>query len=206
VAGTAYRLAAGASVRTVVVAGPAHYVDPGGVVVPRADTWLTPLGEVAIDRERCDRLVEAGCAFRSDTPHDGEHAIEVQLPFLQRILTPGWSLVPLAVRGTSPDAVADALDLLAGDLVVVSSDLSHYLDEATARRRDRRTVDAILARDPAAIGDDDACGALAVRGLLTWARRRDLGVELLDLATSADTCGGPERVVGYAACALRAAD
>jgi len=87
-------------------------------------------------------------------------------------------------------------------LVVVSSDLSHYHDYATAQALDARTAAAIVAGDAMGIADDDACGARPIRGLLVAARRHDLGVRLLDLRSSGDTAGDRERVVGYGAFAL----
>ena len=104
-----------------------------------------------------------------------------------------------------PERVADCLDALGHGtdlLVVTSTDLSHYHDEATAHRLDRRTCQAVLDREPDAIGYDDACGADALRGLLAWTRRWDLHMRQLDHRTSADTCGDPRRVVGYAAFAV----
>jgi Memo-like protein len=83
--------------------------------------------------------------------------------------------------------------------VVVSTDLSHYHDRATASRLDRRTADAIVRRDPAAIGEYDVCGRFALRGLFEFTRRRDLRVRQIDLRTSGDVAGGKSRVVGYGA-------
>jgi AmmeMemoRadiSam system protein B len=129
----------------------------------------------------------------------------VQLPSLQHLLAPGWAVVPLLVGTATPsDQIADCLEAAAVDdaLFVVSSDLSHYHDQATARQLDRAIADAILARDPAGIGDRDACGASAIRGALAWALRYNLAVSLLDLRTLADTSGDPEQVVGYGAFAV----
>jgi AmmeMemoRadiSam system protein B len=205
VAASAYRrVGRSAEVRSVVVLGPAHYRDPHGVAFPEAAAWSTPLGDVPVDRELCVRLGRAGLAHGDDRAHRREHAVEVQLPFLQRVLGDGWACVPLAVHGTDADTVADCLDLVAGDhvLVVCSTDLSHYFDEPTATRLDRRTARAIVDRDPAVLGEGSACGVYPLRGVLAWARRHDLEVEVLDLGTSAQTCGGPDRVVGYGAFAL----
>lgn len=205
VAASAYRLLTGAQeISTVAVLGPAHFVNPRGIAVPECATWSTPLGDVPIDRPLCTRLEDAELAHCDDRPHAGEHSIEVQLPFLQRVLGDGWTCVPVAARSAPPETIADCLDQLtqAGTLVVVSSDLSHYHDEPTARRLDARTAAAIVGRDPAGVRDGDACGAGVVRGLLAWALRHGLTVEQLVLGTSADTCGGPERVVGYGAFAL----
>jgi AmmeMemoRadiSam system protein B len=107
---------------------------------------------------------------------------------------------------STPDAqVADCIEALTGDgvLVVASTDLSHYHDQPTAQRLDRRTAQAIIELNVDAIDDRDACGAVVVRGMLAWSQRRDLSMELLDLRTSAETCGDPERVVGYGAFAAR---
>jgi AmmeMemoRadiSam system protein B len=141
---------------------------------------------------------------RDDAPHAREHAIEVQLPFLLRVLPGGWRLVPVVVGQTEPLAVADLLEaaVTLRALVVCSTDLSHYLDQNKAVQRDRRTAEGIVARRPEAIADHDACGAAALRGILTWAKQHRHNVELLDLRTSADTAGDRTRVVGYGAFSL----
>lgn len=205
VAAAAYRrITRPTAIRSVVILGPAHYADPHGVAFPEATAWSTPLGEVPVERDLCARLQRAGLAHGDDRPHESEHAVEVQLPFLQRILGDGWTCVPLVVHGTAPDPVSDCIDEVQADdvLVVVSSDLSHYYDERSAQRLDRRTADAVVDRNPSGVGDEQACGVFPLRGLLTWARRHDQDIELLDLRTSAETCGGPERVVGYGAFAV----
>jgi AmmeMemoRadiSam system protein B len=195
------------SVTRVVVLGPAHFVPLSGSAVPAADAWSTPLGDVRIDEGLRDVAIAAG-AVADDGPHEPEHSLEVQLPFLQRLLGFGISVLPVAVGATSPEEVADLLAALwhtPGGLVVVSTDLSHYHAEEVAKKLDRRTADAIVARDPAAIGLDDACGVYALRGVVEYARRGDIDVRLLDLRTSADTAGDPSRVVGYGAFALASA-
>jgi len=191
--------------RVVAVLGPAHWGELRGLAVPLATSWATPLGDVTVDEDLCRELERAGHVVRDDQPHLGEHSIEVQLPFLQRVLRRGWTSLPVAVGVGPPELVADCLDALTGAadaLVVTSTDLSHYYDEGTAHRLDRRTCEAVLDREPDGISRADACGADALRGLLAWARRHDLAVELLDRSTSADTCGSPSRVVGYAAFAV----
>lgn len=201
IAASAYRLLRGSTVRRVAILGPAHFVPLRGCATPAADAWATPLGQVPIDSE----LRELAGVPVEDGPHEPEHSIEVQLPFLQRLLPSGFSVLPLAVGACRPTEVADVLGAFPPDaLVVVSTDLSHYHDDVTAKRLDRRTADAVLSSDPGAIGPDDACGAFPLRGLLEHARRRGLSVELLDLRNSADTAGDPRRVVGYGAFAFRA--
>lgn len=205
VAAAAYRrLTRPEDVRTVVILGPAHHRDPQGLAVPECDAWRTPLGEVPVDLDLCGQLVDRGLAHRDDRAHVGEHSLEVQLPFLQRLLGE-WACVPVVAGLVPAEVVADCLDEIAldGVLVVASSDLSHYHDVETAQRLDRRTAQAVVDLEVAAIGDRDACGAVVVRGLMTWAQRRELTLELIDLHTSAETCSTPDRVVGYGAFAAR---
>jgi len=191
--------------RRIMVLGPAHFVDLDGLAVPTVTVMETPLGPAVLDAPAFRSLVDAGLGAFSDAAHATEHSIEVQLPFLTRILGAAASYVPLAVGRTEPRHVADALDVLGGDLVVVSTDLSHYLDQASAQRRDRHTAESVLARRAERIGPWDACGHYALRGLLEWALRHDHQVELVDLRTSADTAGSPKRVVGYGAFVLTSA-
>lgn len=190
-----------ASIARVVALGPVHRVPVSGAAVPAADTWATPLGEVPIDAALRTRAVARG-AVVDDRPHAPEHALEVQLPFLQRILGEGFSFLPIAVSELSAGLTADLIGEFFGEkgtLVLVSSDLSHYHDLATARRLDRRTADTILAREPEKLSGEDACGFYPLRGLMELARRKNLPIELLDLRTSGDTAGDPESVVGYGA-------
>ena len=122
--------------------------------MPVARRWLTPLGGVDIDVEACAALVDSGHATADDEPHAPEHSLEVQLPFLQRVLGPEVAVLPVLVGRTQPESVAAVLTALLavdGALAVVSTDLSHYLDERSAHERDRRTADAVLAREHAAL-------------------------------------------------------
>jgi MEMO1 family protein len=202
VAASAFALLHGSGhARRIALIGPAHFVPLHGAAVPSAAAWRTPLGDVEVDDELRDLAIGCGAAA-DDRPHGPDHALEVQLPFLIRTLDPGFSILPVAVG--SPAPVADLLDLLWErlDIAVVSTDLSHYRDDRTTKVLDRRVADSVLARDPYAISDDDACGAHALRGLVAVSRRRSLDVRLLDLRTSADAAGDPERVVGYGAFAL----
>jgi AmmeMemoRadiSam system protein A len=139
----------------------------------------------------------------SDRAHAAEHSLEVHLPFLQQVLG-RFTLVPLAVGDATPDEVAEVLARLWGGeetLIVISSDLSHYLPYATARAVDRATVETMLTLAPT-LDHEQACGATPVNGLLAVARRRGLRAELLDLRNSGDTAGDRSRVVGYAALAF----
>ncbi len=177
--------------------------------VPTVDTWLTPLGEVALDVAGIKALVEAGHATMDDQPHGPEHSLEVQLPFLQRTLG-DFRLLPVAVGVSSVDSVAACVagaladpDTASRTVVICSTDLSHYLDEDSANAQDEQTVRAIGDLAPERIEPTDACGSYALRGLLGWARHQGLTVQVLRRCTSASTGGPPSRVVGYAAVELR---
>lgn len=203
VAAVAYALARKWAPARAVLLGPAHAVPLTGSAVPRAAVWSTPLGPMPVDHAARKRALAVRGVHAADRPHAPEHSLEVQLPFLQRSLDPRLPVLPV-VTAAAPDDVADLLDAAAGPdtLVVASTDLSHYLPDEETRRRDRRTLDAVLALDPDRIGPGAACGADALRGLLAWADRTGRNPTLLSYRTSADATGDRTRVVGYAALAL----
>lgn len=182
-----------------VILGPSHFVTVDGAAASGADAWRTPLGDVPVDDDLRDAAVRAG-AVVDDRPHREDHALEVELPFLQRRTSHGLRVLPVAVGGDAVDVVAALAETHA--LLVVSSDLSHYHDDATARRLDRMTADAIVALDRHGVRDRGACGAAAVRALLSHAREAGWLCTLLDLRTSADATGDRRSVVGYGAFAL----
>lgn len=187
----------------VVLLGPTHRVAVNGLALPECAAFATPLGDIPLDLEAMAGLHDLPQIVRSDRVHAQEHSLEVHLPFLQRVLG-DFRLLPLAVGDTTPQVVAEVLDRLWGGpetLIVVSSDLSHFLSYAAAQQADRATCQQILhlATD---IAPDQACGAYPLNGLLLTARRRGLQPELLELCNSGDTAGDKHRVVGYAAFAL----
>jgi MEMO1 family protein len=198
---------AAAEVSRVVVIGPAHYVALRGCAVPTAARWATPLGEIAIDIDGCAALASAGLAAADDAPHEPEHSLEVQLPFLQRALGDAVRLLPVVTGPSTVDHVVNVIsaalgDRSAGTLVLCSTDLSHYLDEGSAHKQDAGTMAAVERLDPDGVGNRDACGVYALRGLLGWAAAADLTPTRLDYSTSADTGGDAGRVVGYSAYAF----
>jgi hypothetical protein len=195
-------------VRRVVLLGPAHRVPVRGLATSSADAWVTPLGEVPIDVDARAAACEVPGVTVDDAAHAPEHSLEVHLPFLQRVLGDGFTLVPFVVGRAEPDGVAALLDRLWGGpetLIVASSDLSHYLDHATASVRDRHTASVIVDGRAGELAPEDACGAYPVRGLLVAGARHGLRPVLLDLRNSGDTTGPHDRVVGYGAFALAAA-
>jgi MEMO1 family protein len=194
-------LADAQAVTRVVLIGPAHYVPVRGIAVPTADAFETPLGRVPVDREALSALADLPFVVMADAPHAPEHALEVELPFLQTLLGP-FAVAPLLVGDAVPQQAASVLQRLWGGpetLIVVSSDLSHYHDFATARRLDAATAAAIERGDWESVGPDQACGFLAVAGLLVEANERGLTAQRLALKNSGDTAGSRDRVVGYGA-------
>jgi AmmeMemoRadiSam system protein B len=206
IAAAAYRTVLAAPVRRVLLLGPSHRTPLRGLAVPSADVFATPLGPVTVAADLRANLLAAGLATVDDASHRLEHSLEVQLPFLQAVL-PGVPVLPVTVGVTPAADVARAIEAVWDDdtLVVVSSDLSHYEPYGAARSHDARTARSITDLDAAAVGDRDACGCFAVRGLLVAAQARGLRVRLLDLRSSGDTAGDRDRVVGYGAFAVDAA-
>ena len=192
-----------AHIRRVVLLGPTHRVAVRGLALPEADAFDTPLGQVMLDTAAARTIAHLPQVTVSAQAHALEHSLEVQLPFLQSIL-PDFTLLPLAVGMASAEEVAEVLDALWGGeetLIVISSDLSHYLPYATAQRVDGETVQSILdLRQP--IAHDHACGGTPISGLIVAAQKHQLTPHLLDLRNSGDTAGSRDRVVGYAALAF----
>lgn len=190
----------GDRITRVVLIGPAHRVFVGGLVSPGASRLRTPLGELEVDLDCLAQLRDVGVDAAA---HAREHSLEVELPFLQRV-TPRARIVPLAGTRADPELVGRVLETLWGGpetLIVISSDLSHYLPYADGRATDERTVARILGLDTTLAGED-ACGAIGINGLAWLARKRQLSIELLDLRSSGDTAGTKDEVVGYGAFAL----
>lgn len=185
-------------VKRVVLLGPTHRVAVRGLAHPGCRWFETPLGKVEIDQEALAQLRHLPQVIGSPAAHAQEHSLEVHVPFLQAVLGE-FKLVPFAVGHASPAEVAAVLDVLWGGvetLLVVSSDLSHYLPYREAQQIDRQTADAILSFRTD-IDHHSACGATPVTGLALAAQRRGLKAELIDLRNSGDTAGDKSRVVGY---------
>ncbi len=192
-----------ATIRRVVLLGPVHRVWVPGLALPGAELFESPLGRVSLDQAGIAAIAHLPQVSVSAAAHADEHSLEVHLPFLQTMLT-NFTLIPLAVGGASPEQVAEVLDILWGGdetLIVVSSDLSHFLPYAEAKQVDAATAKAILKLDTHLAGEQ-ACGAFPINGLLLAAKRRGLLPHLLDIRSSGDTAGDRGRVVGYGSFAL----
>lgn len=188
-------------IRRVILVGPAHRAAFRGLATTSADYFLTPLGKVAVDKDAVRRLAASPLVEIWDAPHAREHCLEVQLPFLQ-VLLDDFKIVPVLVGDATPEEVAEPLDALWGGeetLLVVSSDLCHYQDYDLARHLDSLTSRAIERLQFEDIAPENACGCLAIGGLLDLARRHGLQARTLDVRNSGDTAGPKTQVVGYGA-------
>lgn len=206
VAGSAYAQLAGRAqaIARVVLLGPSHRVPFRGLAYSGAEGFLTPLGAVAVDRDAYGEVADLPQVRAFEAPFEGEHCLEVQLPFLQLVLA-DFRIVPFLVGEATADEVAQVMERLWGGeetLIVVSSDLSHYLDYDSARRIDAVTGRAIELLRPEEIGYDQACGRNPLNGLLREVERHGLRAHILDLRNSGDTAGPRDRVVGYGAFAF----
>ncbi len=205
IAASVYALLAPARGRIsrVVLLGPTHRVAVRGLALPGVGAYATPLGRIEVDAAAVERLRGLPQVVVSAQAHALEHSLEVHVPFLQTVLGQ-FTLVPLAVGHATAAEVAQVLDALWGGpetLIVVSSDLSHYLPYGDAQAVDRATARAILELSTD-ISHEQACGATPVTGLTHIARSRGLKPELIDLRNSGDTAGDKGRVVGYGAFAF----
>lgn len=190
-------------IRRVVLLGPSHRVYLQGVAVPRADAFATPLGVVPIDRESRAMLIASGGVKEADAPHAQEHSLEVQLPFLQ-VLLGDFELLPLVAGIAAAENVAAVLGQVWGDdqtLVLISSDLSHYLPYEQAQRVDQDTS-ACIRRHDANLSGEQACGAVGINGLMYLCAQRGLVTDEILRMNSGDTAGDRARVVGYGAFAV----
>lgn len=205
VAATAYRLLTRRreQIRRVVLLGPSHRIPFRGLALPLADRFQTPLGDIPLDTQAMQSISSLPEVVRRDDAHEWEHSLEVQLPFLQKVLA-NFQLVPIVVGDADPETVAEVLERLWGDsetLIVISSDLSHYLPYELAKQIDSQTARSIEAKSDTIEGDQ-ACGCRPLNGLLRLAKRKGLEVKTLDLRNSGDITGARDQVVGYGSYAV----
>ncbi|GAA4898690.1 AmmeMemoRadiSam system protein B [Ferrimonas pelagia] len=183
--------------------GPAHRVALRGIAAPSWAEFNTPLGPVPLDRHCLERLIRCPHVTVCDPAHQLEHCLEVQLPFLQRLL-PGTPIVPLVVGQIAPAELEQLLteQVEPDDLLIISTDLSHFHAQTEALQRDGETVRRILKFD-AGLNGDDACGAYPLNGALRWAQHQGLSIHKVAQDTSARVNHDHQQVVGYAAFVLQ---
>ncbi len=190
-------------IRRVVVISSIHRGGLRGLAMPSSDAFLTPLGAVSLDGQARRRLTGDFGVQPIDDPHHDEHGIEVQLPFLQRLIG-NFELVPLLVGDADEEECRRVINAAwhgtPDTVVVLSSDLSRYNDYETARRLDGETRQALEAGDATLIEHRHACGHQAMRALLRLAQDRHLRTTTLAMRNSADCIGGdPNRAIGFGA-------
>ena len=191
--------------RRIVIVGPAHRVAFRGLAIHPAMAWMTPLGEANVARDLHLRLAEARAAAVDARPFAGEHSLEMHLVMLQAMLPAPFEILPILVGDAEPRRVAEALRLVWGGpetVIAVSSDLSHFLDRASAEAIDSETGRLIETLEAASLEGRRACGFLPIMGALDIATERDMRASGLHLATSADVGADASRVVGYGAFAI----
>ncbi len=185
----------------VVIIGPAHRVAFRGIALAAADVFTTPFGRIPIATDLCEQIKLLSGVLVNDECHQTEHCIEVQLPFLQKTLG-SFELVPLLVGLADAEHIAAVLRLVwreQNTLILISSDLSHFLTYEQASEKDTLSAKAIVHLDGAALDSDGACGYLPIRGLLRFAKESGLAGHELARCNSGDTAGNKDRVVGYGA-------
>ncbi len=183
----------------VILLGPSHQVPFLGIATSSLDSFQTPLGDISLDKKLNKQLEQLPFVEPHDDAHRQEHSLEVQLPFLQKIL-PEFTLVPLVIGQVDDQQVSQVIESLwqeENTLFLISSDLSHYLDYERARECDQATSEAIADLTPDKIHYEQACGRSAIAGMLLTAQKHNLRVQILDLRNSGDTAGTKDRVVGY---------
>ena len=191
------------TIKRVVLLGPVHRVPVSGLALPGASAFATPLGQVQIDQAAVTAIEDMPQVVVSPAAHALEHSLEVQLPFLQTVLQ-AFTLIPLAVGDATAEQVAEVLETLWGGpetVIVISSNLSHFLPYEAARAADTDTVHNILTLQ-GPLNHQQACGGTPVNGLMLAAKKHHLHPQLLDLRNSGDTAGDKSRVVGYASIAF----
>jgi hypothetical protein len=206
IAGRAYAALAARSsqVERVILIGPSHRVAFAGVATSGAGVFETPMGPITVDRDAVASLVQAHLAREFEPAHENEHSLEVQLPFLKQIF-PTARVVPLLAGDDDWHAVERILATLWGGdetAIVISSDLSHYHDYATAQKLDATTAQSMERLAAGQVDHEQACGATGVNALLALVADKGLACTTLDLRNSGDTAGPKNRVVGYGAFAF----
>ena len=183
----------------VFLLSPSHRVYLEGVSVGSYRAYATPLGEVMVDQEMVQRMAAIPDVSQDLAPHQQEHALEVHLPFLQETLG-HFKLVPVVFGDISGGHLADIIAKFwqPSDLLIASSDLSHFHPYDEARRLDNQCHEAVMAINPRAMSKTEACGNAGICALLEMARRYKWHPVLADYRNSGDTAGDKNKVVGYA--------
>ena len=192
------------TIQRVVILGTCHTSRRPEILTTSADSFETPLDPIKTDASSIQMAVRHGLAVIDDQAHQSEHAIEIQLPFLQLTLD-NFEIAPFLVRAVPVEQVVDLIRLLWGGsetIFVISSDLSHHRQYEHANAIDQQTAEFIVQLDDKSLDETRACGYRAIAGALRVAREKSLQCVKLELRNSGDTGGTQDRVVGYGAFAF----
>ncbi len=190
-------------IKKIILLGPSHYVPFTGLAVPSHQWFQTPLGQVPVDQDSLQKILNLPAVQSLDAAHAREHSLEVHLPFLQLCLK-DFTLLPMVVSNALPKDIAKVLSTVMSEesLIIVSSDLSHFLDYKSAQKKDFSASEAIAGLKWDNLKEDQCCGYFPLRGLLQWAIDTGLQGHILDVRNSGDTAGSKSQVVGYGAYAF----
>ncbi len=195
-AGQVYSCIKGMEYDDVVLVGPSHRVYFQGLGIDDSEAWANPLGVVSLSK-RVEVLKQKSLCIVNHEAHQLEHSLEVQVPFLQRAIS-SFSLLPL-ITGVIDDAenIVSTIDSLLrpNDLLVISTDLSHFHSYADAQEIDLETIASIERFQP--IESERACGSMGVNVALAVAKKHHWKIGVVDYKNSGDTAGDTQRVVGY---------
>lgn len=193
-------------IKNVILIGPSHRVALNGVALPSSTEFKTPLGNVGINTAMVEEFAKQPGFVVNDQAHALEHSLEVQIPFLQKVLK-NFKLVPMVYGNVKPETLAAALEpyLSQKDTIIVfSADLSHYLDYDSAVATDAQT--ARMVNQKQELEDHRSCGAIGINTALLLAKSNSMQPYLLDMANSGDVSGERDSVVGYASWAFLGAE
>lgn len=183
----------------IFLLGASHHASFPGLSIDQHEGYETPLGVVPVDQVVKKIIKEEGCDF-IEQAHTSEHSLEVQLPFLQKVLKK-FSIIPILVSETdylqTTMVVQKYLD--EKSLLIASSDLSHYYEYKDATMLDQVTCEAIENQNIDMLQECEACGKTPIMSLLQIAQERAWKTKLVDYRNSGDISGELERVVGYGA-------
>lgn len=196
---SAYRCFKNTHARRAIVIGPSHRVAFRGMSVSDLESFATPFGDLTVDREYAKRIInDFGLTYDPQMHH--EHSTEVQMPFI-KYFAPDLHVVEMVYGTFSPESLGGIINVLLDDeenLIVISTDLSHFYTLEQANQLDNICLNAIKKEDPSLLHQGcEACGKIGVEAMLIAAKAHQLGVELLDYRTSADASGDRSNVVGY---------
>lgn len=186
-------------VKNIFIFAPSHRVGFDGIAISGYDGWKTPLGVTGVNHEICKELNEKFGANINDDAMASEHSIEVELPIIQYIFK-DVKIVPVLIGKEDPAKIQEIIEYYypnKENAFVISSDLSHYLTNEKAKKADKITAQMIETGAIAGFRYEQACGAVGIAGLVSFANKNNFSMIRIDLANSSEVSEDESRVVGY---------